>query len=780
MKVLETYKSKKYLLRILLSISLIIVLILLFSSSVLHYSSESRVLQMQEEANRKVMNQISRNLSYMNEIINNLAVTLYSDIEIMPLMLNPKTMDEIRSTLRLQKTFISSSFLHSILIYNGHNGKTYSAGQLSHSTGDNPVIDQIRTLLASEEKLPRMQLIPMSFSGQPHSVDFFSFIMYESFYDTNDNESVLVLNIEPQWIFDNLKIINDFAAPDQSSVFIIDDSGQIIISGNQDNIPDLNLLRDVITERSGGGSESFSFFSDRIDGEKYMISSMNMGVGHWKVISVQPYHAVLGGIVDMRTTSVIVILCFFVLAIAASVYISHRLYQPVEAMLRHIRSHSDHDASLSQPEQDELSYVSNVYSTMARKLDVALSEQDRQRGVAKNYQLRKLLLDSQTFTDDELALCIRQNGLRIVPDGAYALALLKFDDYRKFAENASPREKTLYSFAISNIAEETIAVDGLSCETIDTRSDHLVLLISSDGKRHGEALSVPLQTALAAVQETVGQYYKLSLSIAISAPFRGHEGISMHYGLALQYSNYKLLFGRQALITPDMVASNMEQLEYIGPAELDKRLAEAIKSNDLTAMESTIEQLLGYISVYHYDHIVHGLIHVVDVIKTTIRELNRNRVATLQIDLSAMSRLVLEQETMADVSELLLHACREIHDKLKHSEQDKNEALIDAIKDTIELNYADMGFSLQSIATMLRMTPAYVGRIFRQSEMMSIGEYINEVRLNSALHYLETKSYSIKEIMELVGYSNESTFFKLFKKKFGSTPKEYRLKKNIE
>lgn len=778
MRVLEIYKSKKYLLRILLSISCIIVIILLFSSTVLHYSSETRVLQMQEEANRKVMNQINRNLSYMNEIINNLAVTLYSDMEIMPLMLNPKEMDVIRSTQRLQKSYISSSFLHSIVIYNGHNGKAYSAGQLSHSAGGNPPLEQIVNLLKAREKQPQMQLIPMNFSGEEHRVDFFSYIMYESFYDYNENESVLVLNIEPQWIFDNLKIMNDFAAPEQSSVFIIDEEGQIIISGNQENIPDLNLLRQSITDKSDGRQESFSFFSHKIGGKNYMISFMNMGVSHWKVVSVQPYNAVLGGIYEMRMTSVLVILCFFVLAIAASVYISHKLYRPVDTMLKQIKSHPEYDDALAEPEQDELSYVSNVYNSMARKLNVALYEQNRQRGIAKNYHLRRLLLDSQLFSAEEWSGCIGQNSLRIQPQGGFLLAVVKIDDYRKFVENTSPREKAMYSFAISNIAEETIAARSFQCETIDTRSDHLVLLISGlcEENRHG----AEIPELLATIQEVVHRYYKLSLSIAVSEGFEEYGNISTHYSKALQYSTYKLLFGRKAFITPASVASNMEQLEYIGPAELDKKLAEGIKTNDLPLMESSVNQLLCYISAYHYDHIVHGLLHIVDVIKSTIRELNKNRVTTLRLDLSTLNRRILEQETMADISELLLQTCRDIHDRLKHSEQDKNDALIDAIKEAIELNYTDMGYSLQSVASMLRMTPAYIGRMFRQSEMMSVGEYINEVRLNSALHFLETKSYSIKEIMELVGYSNESTFFKLFKKKFGVTPKEYRLKNNIK
>jgi AraC-like DNA-binding protein len=777
-KVIENYKSKKYLLRILLSISCIIVIILLFSSTVLHYSSETRVLHMQEEANRKVMNQINRNLSYMNEIINNLAVTLYSDMEIVPLMLNPNDMDVIRSTQRLQKSYISSSFLHSILIYNGHNGKAYTAGQLSYSSGSNPPLDRLVHLLKSKEKQPRMELIPMNFSGEAHRVDFFSYIMYESYYDDNENESVLVLNIKPQWIFDNLKIVNDFAAPQQSSVFIIDEAGQIIISGNQENIPEVNLLRQTIADKSGGGQESFSFFSREIGGKKYVISFMDMGINRWKVVSIQPYNAVLGGIYEMRVTSVLVILCFFVLSIGASIYISHKLYRPVDIMLKQIRSHSEHDDSPPQPEQDELTYVSSVYSSMAKRLGGALYEQNRQRTITKNYHMRRLLLDSSLLSAEEWMECIRQNGLRLDLQGGFLVTVVKIDDYRKFAESTSPREKAMYSFAISNIAEETVTGCSFLCETVDTRNDHLVLLVSgiSAENAQGEELPKLMET----IQEIVWRYYKLSLSIAISGVFEGYGNIALSYSRTLQISIYKLLFGRKALVTPELVASNMEQLEYIGPAELDKKLAEGIKTNDLPLMESTVGQLLQYISAFHYDHIVHGLLHVVDIIKTTVRELNKNRVTTLRMDLSTLSQRVLEQETMSDILELLLQTCRELHDQLKHSEQDKNDVLIDAIKEAIELNYTDMGYSLQSVASMLRMTPAYIGRMFRQSEMMSVGEYINEVRLNSALHYLETKSYSIKEIMELVGYSNESTFFKLFKKKFGVTPKEYRLKNNIK
>lgn len=109
-----------------------------------------------------------------------------------------------------------------------------------------------------------------------------------------------------------------------------------------------------------------------------------------------------------------------------------------------------------------------------------------------------------------------------------------------------------------------------------------------------------------------------------------------------------------------------------------------------------------------------------------------------------------------------------------------NRILIDTIKEMIEEQYVDANLNLQSIASAMKLSSAHISKQFRQQESMSISEYINEVRLRNALTLLENKDYSISRIMDMVGYSNESYFFKLFKKKFGTTPKEYRFKKVIE
>lgn len=52
--------------------------------------------------------------------------------------------------------------------------------------------------------------------------------------------------------------------------------------------------------------------------------------------------------------------------------------------------------------------------------------------------------------------------------------------------------------------------------------------------------------------------------------------------------------------------------------------------------------------------------------------------------------------------------------------------------------------------------------------------YLQQLRLNSARRLLETTSMGFKEIVDAVGYGDESTFRRLFKRELGCTPGDYR------
>src|SRR5690625_5691125 len=82
MSIFKFYQSRKYLLRILLSLSLSITIFLVLASFFISYTYEQKALKVQHEANEKVLNQIDFNIDYMHEMVLNLTMSTYFNNQI--------------------------------------------------------------------------------------------------------------------------------------------------------------------------------------------------------------------------------------------------------------------------------------------------------------------------------------------------------------------------------------------------------------------------------------------------------------------------------------------------------------------------------------------------------------------------------------------------------------------------------------------------------------------------------------------------------------------------
>ena len=63
-------------------------------------------------------------------------------------------------------------------------------------------------------------------------------------------------------------------------------------------------------------------------------------------------------------------------------------------------------------------------------------------------------------------------------------------------------------------------------------------------------------------------------------------------------------------------------------------------------------------------------------------------------------------------------------------------------------------------------------RLFHEYTGVSPIEYRNQVRLQNAKNKLQSGEYNVSEVAELCGFSNLSFFIRLYKKKYGYTPKQ--------
>ena len=82
--------------------------------------------------------------------------------------------------------------------------------------------------------------------------------------------------------------------------------------------------------------------------------------------------------------------------------------------------------------------------------------------------------------------------------------------------------------------------------------------------------------------------------------------------------------------------------------------------------------------------------------------------------------------------------------------------------------------SVSELAVMENMSESHYRACFRNSMEMSPIEYITEVRIRSAVQFLEETDKKLSEIARLCGYNDMYYFIRVFKNKTGVTPGRYR------
>ncbi len=106
---------------------------------------------------------------------------------------------------------------------------------------------------------------------------------------------------------------------------------------------------------------------------------------------------------------------------------------------------------------------------------------------------------------------------------------------------------------------------------------------------------------------------------------------------------------------------------------------------------------------------------------------------------------------------------------------DKN--LAHEIKKYINSNFA-FKITLDSLSNHFFYSKPTIVNTFKKAYSKSINEFLQETRLNHAVHLLAGTTDSIHQISEQCGFSDQNYFSKVFIREFGVTPSQYRIQCN--
>jgi signal transduction histidine kinase/ligand-binding sensor domain-containing protein/AraC-like DNA-binding protein len=144
---------------------------------------------------------------------------------------------------------------------------------------------------------------------------------------------------------------------------------------------------------------------------------------------------------------------------------------------------------------------------------------------------------------------------------------------------------------------------------------------------------------------------------------------------------------------------------------------------------------------------------------------------------SVVERLLKLQDDLRDYYRSAISAFEFSGGKYMHKE---NKAFFGKLLDVIDRNMTNPDFSTERLAGELGVSARHLYRKLKEITDETPAGLIREYKLLVVEKLLVTSKNSIEEIMYMSGFNHRGNFYRLFARKFGMTPKQYRESKLTE
>ncbi|GAE35997.1 AraC family transcriptional regulator [Halalkalibacter akibai] len=130
----------------------------------------------------------------------------------------------------------------------------------------------------------------------------------------------------------------------------------------------------------------------------------------------------------------------------------------------------------------------------------------------------------------------------------------------------------------------------------------------------------------------------------------------------------------------------------------------------------------------------------------------------------------------AKIHELMLQLFRMKH---RHTEASLPKLSVFAIDEVVSYmtEHLNQTITLAHVANKMNVSERHFSRMFKKYTGQTFNEYLQNKRIERSCELLVTTDLSIKEISYFIGYKDTDHFRKLFTKKLGLSPHQYR--KNV-
>ncbi|WP_027092417.1 response regulator [Cohnella thermotolerans] len=224
----------------------------------------------------------------------------------------------------------------------------------------------------------------------------------------------------------------------------------------------------------------------------------------------------------------------------------------------------------------------------------------------------------------------------------------------------------------------------------------------------------------------------------------------------------------------DSDAAAEERLTQMALSEEEIKVIERyLQKGEFAAFERAVRQQLQQAFAASQARSVKAIFQLYLLLETSANESRVPLESSEQLWLRPEMALALD--TADKAAEFLVRIAGKIDRHRRHGAGDGDGSLIEAARRYIDDNYMS-DLNLTEIAERFNYNPSYFSEMFKSKVGKTFIQYVTEVRMAQAIRLLEGTQLSLWDISELTGFSNASYFSSKFKRMYGVSPSDYRLR----
>ncbi|MCJ8010317.1 AraC family transcriptional regulator [Paenibacillus sp. KQZ6P-2] len=758
-----------------LVITIIITVLLTFFLTITYLRT---TITMVNRYNDRLIAQSNYSITYLDETAKKLGNALYSDKDIIQ-FLNMNENDErvaILTSKVIDKHFLTLNNIDSVYLYNAGLDLFYSSRTGERKSASAFSDQSIVKLLTDKNFVAEYRGRPIvaSVDEATQSANVCSYILFEPGATAAGLKNAIVVNIQTKALTDSIQAINGHDPVQETSFFVVDTNGSILSMALSPEFGhDISKVR-ALTQKAQELDGSINQVQ-KIDGIRYLVSSSKSNANNWYITGVTPVKKIFKDVITASIVATGIVVAVFIISAVICLFLARRLNSPIQAITKIINGEASERSDALVSETEEFQAILSVFESM-KEQNFQLDKIMRETGyAAKQDFLNALLSESTTYSMATVQGKLHDLNLDYIVSNQLCMCLFKIDNYSQFMSQNSQKERWALRYAIVNIATE-LAENYGNCEIFSCDSDKFVMLMDCDTVSQYKMLQDKVERLLREIQWNTQKFLHISLSMAYSTMFQGLEHLPSMYNNMKGSILLKMRYGHGSIITPYMM-DEINTDEFHVSVKKEEQLIETVLEGDDEEASRIYQSISTLLYQYTYNEILFCIVHLIHRIYSGVLSkmpaIKDNQDLTMQEFLQDIQHAEVGTDIDILMNAFLQKLCNKV--TMLKSTSSSNDLLMQRIIEIVEQEYPNADLCLSSIAEKLRLSPNYIGHLFKTAYGQSIAQYIIDLRMQKLDAYMRNSKLSLSTIIEKVGLEKNNYFYTRFKKHFGMSLSEYKL-----